>query len=113
MEVKLNIAKLFGVKKLKTNDKEVYLCIPINVNYIFAGKNGYYLTLNAYKMKDKRYNSEYLLKLRIPKDDYKEFSEEDKEKIPICGSIDSFEDDVVVVDNISEDSIKESEDCAF
>lgn len=112
MEVKVNVAKLFGVKKLKTKDKEVYLCIPVNVNYIFAGKNGYYLTLNAYKMKDKRYNSEYLLKLRVPKDDYKELSEEEREKIPICGSIDSF-DNEFVMDDISEDSIKESEDLAF
>ena len=112
MEVKLNIAKLFGVKKIKTKDKEVYLCIPINTNYIFAGKNGYYLTLNAFKMKDKRYNSEYLLKLRIPKDDYNKLSEEEREKIPICGSIDSFDDDIVV-DDMSEDSVQESEDCAF
>ena len=112
MEVKVNIAKLFGVKKLKTKDKEVYLCIPVNVNYIFAGKNGYYLTLNAFEIKDKRYNSDYLLKLRIPKEDYKEFSEEEKEKIPIVGSIDSFEDNVVM-DEMSEDSIKDSEDCAF
>lgn len=112
MEVKVNIAKLFGVKKMETKDKEVYLCIPVTVNYIFAGKNGYYLTLNAFKIKDKRYNSEYLLKLRIPKDDYKEFSEEEKEKIPIVGSIDSFEDNVVI-DEMSEDSIKESEDLPF
>lgn len=112
MEVKVNIAKLFGVKKMETKDKEVYLCIPVNVNYIFAGKNGYYLTLNAFKIKDKRYNSEYLLKLRIPKDDYLGFSEEEKEKIPIVGSIDSFEDNVVL-DEMSEDSIRGSEDCAF
>lgn len=112
MEVKVNIAKLFGVKKMETKDKETYLCIPINVNYIFAGKNGYYLTLNAFKIKDRRYNSDYLLKLRIPKDDYLEFSEEEKEKIPIVGSIDSFEDNVVL-DEMSEDSIRGSEDCAF
>lgn len=112
MEVKVNIAKLFGVKKMETKDKEVYLCIPVTVNYIFAGKNGYYLTLNAFKIKDKRYNSEYLLKLRIPKDAYMEFSEEEKEKIPIVGSIDSFEDNVVI-DEMSEDSIKESEDLPF
>lgn len=112
MEVKVNIAKLFGVKKIKTSNKDVFLCIPVNVNYIFKGKNGYYLTLNAFKIKDKRYNSEYLLKLRIPKEDYQEFSEEEKEKIPIVGSIDSFEDNVAI-DEISEDSIKDSEDCAF
>ena len=112
MEVKVNIAKLFGVKKIKTSDKEVYLCIPVNVNFIFAGKNGYYLTLNVFKIKDKRYNSEYLLKLRIPKDDYKEFSEEEREKIPIVGCIDSFEDNIVI-DEMSEDAIKDSEDCAF
>ena len=112
MEVKVNIAKLFGVKKIKTSNKDVFLCIPVSVNYIFKGKNGYYLTLNAFKIKDKRYNSEYLLKLRIPKKDYQEFSEEEKEKIPIVGSIDSFEDDIVM-DEMSEDSIKEIEEEPF
>ena len=88
LEVKLNLGALNKAIVIKNSKKRKAILIPFDDNFVFEGEKGVYLTLNAFEMKDVKFNSTHLLKLKIPGDKYKAMTDAEKKSMPIVGSID-------------------------
>ena len=87
--LKLNLSKLRKVKYLQ-KDEEQYICIPVKANQIFNGQKGFYLELTAFELKDRKYNDSHLVKLSVQKKVLESLSEEQKQQLPIIGSLSEF-----------------------
>lgn len=90
LEVKLNLGALNKAVVVKNSKKRKAILIPFDDNFVFEGEKGVYLSLNAFEMKDVKFNSTHLLKLKIPSEIYKAMSDDEKKSMPIVGSIDKF-----------------------
>lgn len=87
--IKLNLSKLRKVKYL-TDDGEQYICIPVKHNCIFNGQKGFYLELAAFQLQQQKYNESHLIKLSVTKEIFDKLTDEQKNKLPIVGSLSEF-----------------------
>lgn len=100
--VKINLSKFVRVCTLtsKKNGKK-YVCLPIEDNYIFEGKKGYYLDLTAFANKESKYGDTHYLKNQVPQEIYKEMTKEEKNSLEIVGSMSVFSFKNEVTENVN------------
>ena len=68
------------------------VCIPIKDNHIFVSeRGGLYLDLQATPLKEMRYGQSHLVKPVVGKDNWKSMSVEERNAIPIVGSLNPME----------------------
>lgn len=94
--IKLNLSKLRKVKYL-TNEGEQYVCIPVKPNCIFNGQKGFYLELAAFQLQNQKYNESHLIKLSVTKEVFDKLTDEQKNKLPIVGSLSEFRSQIKMV----------------
>lgn len=88
--IKVNLTKLRKVKYFKQDDEQ-YVCIPVKANSIFNGEKGMYLELAAFQLKEQKFKDTHLLKLSVQKEIFDKLTKEQKDKLPIVGSLAPFE----------------------
>lgn len=87
--VKVNLSRLNGIKRLKTKNGTEFICIPIKENYLFEGRTGLFLNLSAFVYKEQKYQDTHYLKNEIPKEIFIKMNDEEK-KTPIIGTLTPF-----------------------
>lgn len=76
--------------KGKTETKRC-LVIPINDAQLFLGEKGVYLNLTAFEMREERYGDTHVLKQSLPKDVYQAMTDEERNALPLLGSLKPLE----------------------
>lgn len=93
--IKLDLKKLKNafVKEIQGSTRTVQcVCIPIKDNHIFVSeRGGLYLDLQATPLKEMRYGQSHLVKPVVGKDNWKSMSVEERNAIPIVGSLNPME----------------------
>ena len=91
--LRLNLSALpstfFATIKGRQTEKKC-LCIPIDEAHLFCGKSGTYLDLTAMEMKEPKYDSTHYIKAQLPKELYRNLSEEERKNQPILGDMRPF-----------------------
>lgn len=92
--IKTDLLKLAGAfvtnLKGKTATKQC-LVIPVEDAALFVGKNGVYLNLTAFEMREARYGDTHCVKQSLDKDRYDALSEEERKALPILGGMRQLE----------------------
>jgi hypothetical protein len=88
---KLNLLNLHAIKKMvpgKTGDVEC-LIIPIEKNKLFVGEKGVYLDIIAFELKEQKEGRKdtHLIKQSFNKEIREAMTEDQKNNIPILGSL--------------------------
>lgn len=84
--VKINLFKLRKIRFIE-KDGEKYVCIPCKANSLFQGEKGIYLEATSWQLKNSEYGESHLIKLSVNKDIYDKLTEEQRQKLPIIGSM--------------------------
>lgn len=103
--LKINLSKLRKVRYM-TVEGEQFICIPTKPNFVFNGQKGFYLELTAFELTDKRYGESHMIKLNIPQDEYSKLTDEQKNKLPILGSLKEFSFVAKADEQINGDNVK-------
>ena len=90
INIKVNISNLKCVTQWQKGETGPVECliIPIDANYLFRGKNGLYLDLTAFEVRNPKpgMNDTHILKQSLPKEVYETLTDEEKKVMPIMGN---------------------------
>lgn len=93
--IKLDLKKLKNafVKEIQGTTRTVQcVCIPIKDNHIFVSeRGGLYLDLQATPLQQPKYGQSHLVKPKVGSDNWKAMSKEERNAIPIVGSLSPIE----------------------
>ena len=88
--IKLNLLKIKSAAVMSITGKSATkkcLVIPIEDAHLFAGEKGVYVDLSAWEMRDPKGQDTHLIRQSLPKEIYEAMTEEEKNAMPIVGSI--------------------------
>lgn len=90
--LKLDLAKLnkVGVANItgKTGSKVACVVIPVEENNIFLSeKGGIYMDFACFELKEEKYGQSHLIKPSLTKEQRERMTEEERNAIPIVGSL--------------------------
>jgi hypothetical protein len=90
INIKVNISNLKCVTQWQKGETGPVECliIPIDANFLFKGKNGYWLDLTAFQIQHPKDNQKdtHILKQSLPKEVYETLTDEEKKAMPIMGN---------------------------
>lgn len=88
--IKINLLKVKNASLINLKGKNATkkcLIIPIDESGLFVGEKGIYLDVKAYESKESNFDQTHLLKQSIDHDTYITMTDEERNEIPILGSI--------------------------
>lgn len=88
--VKINLMRVKGASLVNLKGTYVTkqcIVIPVEDSGLFIGEKGVYLNLQAIELKEAKYDQTHLVKMDVDSDTYKAMTEEEKNAIPIVGSM--------------------------
>jgi hypothetical protein len=93
LNIKLNLRNLKCACRFEKGNAGPVECliIPLEANYLFKGEKGVYLDLTAFELKERKENKTHLIKQTIPKEIFKEMTDEQKRTTPILGDVSTWE----------------------
>lgn len=84
--VKINLFKLRKVRFIKKDD-DLFVCIPVKANSLFQGEKGIYLECTSWQLQKSEFGDTHMVKLSVNKEIYEKLTDEQKQKLPIIGSM--------------------------
>ena len=95
LAIKVNLLRIKGTSlvnlKSKTGVTKECVIIPVEDCGLFKGEKGVYLDLTALAYREPMYNQTHFIKQSIDKDMYTSLSEEERNNLPIIGSVKAIE----------------------
>lgn len=88
--IKLDLLKIAGAFltnfKGRTTTKRC-LVIPIDDSGMYLGQKGLYLDLTAIELREPQFQDTHCIKQSLPKEQYEQLSEEQRQQLPILGGL--------------------------
>lgn len=88
--IKLDLFKIAGAFlinfKGRTTTKRC-LVIPIDDSGMYLGQKGLYLDLTAIELREPQFQDTHCIKQSLPKEQYEQLSEEQRQQLPILGGM--------------------------
>ncbi len=88
--IKLNLLKIKSAAVMSITGKTATkkcLVIPIDDAHLYAGEKGVYVNMSAWEMSDPKGQDTHLMRQSLPKEIYDTMTEDEKNAMPIVGSL--------------------------